>query len=314
MIGRSGLKKEAIELSPGQRCERGNCMSAIKRAIMEAASFLSREGLEFPRVEAELLLAFLLQRDRLYLYLHAEEELPARLAENYLHFVGRRAAGEPLAYITGIKEFMGLNFLVERGVLIPRPETEHLVEGVINWFSGLPPQPPKNEPRRILDLGTGCGNIALSLAYYLPGVTAVGVDLSKKALEIASLNAVKLGLQKRVDFLNGDCWQALPRENQKFCAIAANPPYIPSKTLASLSREVQREPRLALDGGADGLEAYRKIFCRAREFLSPSGLLALEVGAGQAGPVLEMGLKAGFFKKDDFIKDYAGVERVVLLA
>ena len=110
-------------------------MTVIKQAIMEAASFLSRKGLESPRVEAELLLAFLLQRERLYLYLHGEEELTAKLAEDYLDTVQRRGAGEPLAYITGIKEFMGLNFRVGKGVLIPRPETEHLVEGVINWFN-----------------------------------------------------------------------------------------------------------------------------------------------------------------------------------
>jgi release factor glutamine methyltransferase len=289
-------------------------MTVIKQAIMEAASFLSRKGLESPRVEAELLLAFLLQRERLYLYLHGEEELTAKLAEDYLDTVQRRGAGEPLAYITGIKEFMGLNFRVGKGVLIPRPETEHLVEGVINWFNGSRLQLKNDEPCCILDLGTGCGNIALSLVYFLPGVMAVGVDISKKALKMALLNATELGLRDRVKFLNGDYWQALSGEKQKFHAIVSNPPYIPVKMLASLSREVQQEPLIALDGGTDGLEAYRKIFSRVREYLNPSGLLALEVGAGQAGSVLEMGRKAGFFKKNDVIKDYAGVERVVLLA
>lgn len=288
-------------------------MTVIKQAIMEASSFLCRKGLESPRVEAELLLSFLIQRERLYLYLHGEEELPPELAEEYLDIVRKRGAGEPLAYITGIKEFMGLNFRVKRGALIPRPETEHLVEGVINWFNESRPQQKNNEPCRILDLGTGCGNIALSLVYYLPGVMAVGVDISKKALELAILNAAELGLQDRVKFLNGDFWQALNGEKQKFHAIVSNPPYIPVKTLASLSREVQQEPRIALDGGIDGLEAFRKIFSRVREYLLPSGLLALEVGAGQADSVLEMGRKAGFFEKNDFIKDYAGLERVVVL-
>lgn len=289
-------------------------MTVIKEAIMEASSFLCRKGLESPRVEAELLLAFLLQRERLYLYLHGEEELSARLAEDYLDTVRRRGTGEPLAYITGIKEFMGLNFRVERGTLIPRPETEHLVEGVINWFNEFLPQPKNDEPCRILDLGTGCGNIALALVYFLPGVMAVGVDISKKALKLAITNAKELGLQDRIKFLNGDYWQALSREKRKYHAIVSNPPYIPVKSLPSLSREVQQEPRIALDGGIDGLEAYRKIFYKVREYLSPSGLLALEVGAGQADSVLEMGRKAGFLEKNDLIKDYAGVERVVLLA
>lgn len=287
-------------------------MTVIKQAVMQASSFLSKSGLAFPRVEAELILAFLLQQERLFLYLHGEEALPERLEEEYRDHVRRRSEGEPLAYITGKKEFMGLDFRVERGVLIPRPETEHLIEGVISWFKEYHPQ-SKEGHYRIIDLGTGCGNIAISLAYYLPRVMVSGIDISKKALKVAVFNAAKLGLRDRVKFLYGDYRQGLSGE-QKYHAVVSNPPYIPADMLASLSPEVQREPRIALDGGADGLDAYRTIFCNIRKYLFPCGLLALEVGEGQAGTVLEMGRMAGFVRKNDIIKDYAGIERVVMLA
>ena len=208
---------------------------------------------------------------------------------------------------------MGLEFRVESGVLIPRPETEHLVEGVISWFKEYCPQPTEGH-HRIIDLGTGCGNIAISLAYYLPWVMVSGIDISKKALQVAAYNAAKHGLQDRVEFLYGDYRQILPREKQKYQAVVSNPPYIPADLLASLSPEVQREPRIALDGGVDGLDAYRAILSNIREYLLPAGLLAFEVGEGQAGAVLEMGRMAGFVRKNDIIKDYAGIERVVMLA
>lgn len=287
-------------------------MTSIKQALLEASSFLRKNGLSSPRDEAELLLAFLLKKGRLYLYAHGENELPLTLREEYKKMLFRRSEGEPFAYLSGRKEFMGLSFLVEEGVLVPRPETELLVETVLEWINSLFPQAQDGKTLRILDLGTGCGNLAVSLAYYLPAAFLVGVDICRKALQLALFNAQRMGVEKRVIYYCGDFWNALPKEDYRFDIVVSNPPYIPRFKIPFLASEVRKEPRLALDGGVDGLDAYRQIFRGINKHLRSPGFLGMEVGAGQAQNIFAMGCRAGFVNKVEIVRDYAGIERIVM--
>ncbi|MGI6307598.1 MAG: peptide chain release factor N(5)-glutamine methyltransferase [Dethiobacteria bacterium] len=284
---------------------------SIKEALREAASFLRRQGIAAPRREAEVMLAFLLGQGTAYLYAHGEKELPGELKGKYAGMLQRRGERVPLAYLIGEKEFMGLPFRVREGVLIPRPETEHLVEVALKWSREIFPGAADGQPLRILDLGTGCGNIAISLAYFLPEAFVLGVDSSVEALELARLNAQNMGVAAHVDFFYGDFRVFFAREKQCFQVVVANPPYIPRPEIPFLPPEVQKEPLMALNGGDDGLDAYRMIFSCIREYLYSPGLLALEVGEKQAGAVLALGRRAGFTGKAEIVPDLAGRERVV---
>ncbi|NLJ56826.1 MAG: peptide chain release factor N(5)-glutamine methyltransferase [Firmicutes bacterium] len=283
----------------------------IKKALQEAASFLRRRGIAAPRREAEVMLAFLLGQGAAYLYAHGEKELSGELRGKYAVLLQRRGENVPLAYLTGEKEFMGLPFRVQAGVLIPRPETEHLVETALQWCRETFPQVARGQQLHILDLGTGCGNIAVSLAYFLPAASVLGVDCSAKALAVARLNAQKMGVAPRVHFFCGAFGTFFAYKRQRFHVVVANPPYVPRPELPVLPPEVQKEPSLALDGGEDGLAAYRQIFSCIQKFLFPGGLLALEVGANQAGAVLSLGRAAGLTGKTEIVPDLAGHERVV---
>jgi len=285
---------------------------AIRQALNKAASFLKKKGVASPRLEAELLLAFLLKRDRTYFYAHGEEKMGAEEEAAYQKILERRAKGAPLAYITGKKEFMGLLFSVNEKVLIPRPETEHLVEAVLAWSRRVFEQRGKKETLHILDLGAGCGNISVSLAYFLPYARVTGVDLSKEAVLLAEKNARLLGVSDRVEFLCGNYWEPFSSGSFRFHVIVSNPPYIPRKELQFLPREVQNEPLLALDGGTDGLDAYRSIFKGIRQHIKSPWLVALETGKDQSREVIKLGAAAIVFKRAEIIKDYAGIDRVVI--
>jgi len=282
---------------------------SITEALKKAVSFLKSRGVASPRLDAELLLSFVMQKERLYFYSHGEELLSREIWENYLALIKRRGAREPLAYLTGEKEFMGISFAVEKGVLIPRPETEHLVEKVISWVK----ENKLKEKLQILDLGTGCGNIVLSLLVFLPSALATGIDFAEKAVELTRRNAIRLGVESRLELRCGRYWKDLEGTDRRFHIVVSNPPYIPTSFLPSLPEEVRREPRQALDGGDDGLNSYREIFRRISAYLRFPGLLALEVGAGQAEDVCKMAeLIPNFFKKPKICKDYAGIDRLVL--
>ncbi len=286
------------------------CLS-IKEALQKAASFLHLKEVENSRTEAEILLAFLVQKERIYFYSHAEEELSRETWDAYRSLVERRGAREPLAYLTGEKEFMGITFSINEGVLIPRPETEHLVEAVLYWVDSHIER--KEKELQIIDLGTGCGNIALSLLVFLPSSRVTGIDIEEKAVALTRHNAVRLGVDKRLKLYRGKYWEDLEEQDFRFHVIVSNPPYIPTSSLSFLSAEVCREPRSALDGGEDGLRAYREIFSRVSSYLCSPGLLALEVGMGQAKAVCQMAeFIPGFFQKKEIRKDYAGIERLVL--
>jgi len=275
---------------------------------------LRDHGIEEGRVEAELLLALLLQVSRPYLYAHGETVLSTAQSANYAELSRRRAAGEPLAYISGEKEFMGLPFYVEAGVFIPRPETEHLVELVLGWTRERGKYTGEKASIDILELGTGSGNIAVTLAYYLPRASLVAVDADAKALAVACRNGQRHGVAARINFLQGHYYRALDTAagvKSRFDIIVANPPYIKEGMLSMLPAEVRREPRRALCGGPSGLDAYREIIAGALAVLYAPGLLALELGAGQAAEVKGLSQRAGF-AATAVHKDYAGIERILL--
>jgi release factor glutamine methyltransferase len=272
----------------------------ILEVINKTTPFFEKHGIESPRLTIELLLTHLLKKKRLDLYMEFERELDAPTLEKLREMVKRRATGEPLQYITGEAEFCGLKLAVDRRVLIPRPETELLVESVV-----------QRKPQKIVDVGTGSGCVAVALASRLPTAEIWALDVSEEALEIAKSNAARYGVEKKVRFLQSDLLQKLP-DSFTADAIVSNPPYIASGDLAKLPKEVKDfEPVRALVAGEDGLEAIHRLAMDARRVLSPSGFVALEIGAGQRAAVEQL------FAKNDFevaevIKDLQGHERVIV--
>lgn len=276
----------------------------IGRIVKWSEQYFAAHGVETPRLDAEVLLAHLLGENRLYLYVHYDKPLNPTELEAYRDFVRRRAAREPIAYITGTREFMGLSFTVTPEVLVPQPDTETLVSAAKERLKG-------RGAAHTADLGTGSGAIALSLLHLLPEISAVATDLSPAALKVAEENAARLNLAARVVFYHGDLFA--PLTGQTFDAILSNPPYIPRGDIEGLPPEVLAEPRLALDGGADGLDFYRRIVREARTFLRPGGFLALEAGQGEAAAILALAEEYGW-GQEEIVKDLAGIERVVVLA
>ncbi len=276
----------------------------ISRWINYAASYLKESGRETARIDAEVLLAHCTGRDRAALYRDGLDDLPPGQEKMFLQLLERRAGGEPVAYITGHREFMGLDFLVNPAVLIPRPETELLVEKALEILRPVP------APVAV-DVGTGNGAIAVSLAVFLESAKIYATDISGAALEVARQNAVRHGVGGRVEFLEGDLLGPLP-DIPGFRAdlLAANLPYVPSSEILLLMKGVRDfEPRLALDGGPDGLDHYRRLIPRARRLLREGGHLLMEVGAGQ-GAVLRGIMGPGW--KVEVFPDLAGRERLVI--
>lgn len=266
--------------------------------------YFGEKGVDNPRLDAEVLLSHILGRDRLYLYVNFEQPLePAELAA-FREAVKKRARRVPVAYITGNREFMGLRFEVSPAVLIPRPDTEILAEAAGKRLKAMP-RPV------ILDIGTGSGAIIISLLHQVPEARGVAVDVSADALAMAKENAVKLGVAGRVEFRQGDL--LAPVAGQKFAAIVSNPPYIPEAELGGLAPELAHEPRLALAGGRDGLDFYRRIVAGAGGHLAAGGFVALEVGAGQARAVGDLANPDSGLRPAEIVKDYAGIDRVVIL-
>lgn len=273
----------------------------ILDVINKTTPYFERAGIESPRLTIELLLAHVLKKKRLELYLDFERELEEKTLEALREMVKRRVAGEPVQYITGEAEFCALKFAVDRRVLIPRPETELLVEAVV-----------ERKPSKIVDVGTGSGCIAAALARNLPGSEVTGIDASPEALEVAAGNVKRHGLEKNVRLLQGDLLEKLP-DGFKVDAIVSNPPYIASGELAKLPREVKDfEPVSALVAGEDGLEVIRRLVTDAKRFLStPAGFVALEIGAGQRGDVEELFVGADYTVAQ-VLKDLQGHERVIV--
>ncbi len=280
-------------------------MMTVRVVLQETARFFAKRGLEAARLEAELLMAHLLGVERLRLYTDPERPLAGTELDRYKELIRRRLSGEPLAYITGKKAFLKWEFNVTPDVLVPRPETEILVEKTLAMLETA-------AGGRILELGTGSGIITIALAHYLPAYQFEAVDISPAALGVAAGNAACHQLSERIAFYEGDLYEALPagRENA-YTAIVSNPPYIPSGVLPTLAREVRMEPRQALDGGPDGLEIIRRIISRAPEFLAPGGFLALEHGHDQKPMVERLARIAGFTSIQSY-DDYSGFPRVTI--
>lgn len=256
---------------------------------------------ERARLDAEALLRHLLGCDRVYLLTHREKVLSAEGAVRYYALVDRRLAGEPIQYITGETEFYGLPFRVTRDVLIPRPETEHLVEKVLELAVGM-------AAPRIVDVGTGSGAIAVALAEKLPQATITAIDISSAALSLARENAARNGVASRIRFVEGDLLGPVAQE--QFDVVVSNPPYVSLMDRDSLSVEVRDyEPALALFAEEDGLAVYRRLIPAALDVLVPGGFIALEIGYGQQVAIRALLAEAGFIEVG-FANDLQGIPRV----
>lgn len=267
--------------------------------------YFAEKGVENPRLDAEVLLCAVLKCQRIRLYVDFERPLTPEELARYREYVQRRGRQEPLAYILGERAFMRNTLKVSPATLVPRPETELLVESLVKAAPLLQPEGAV----KILDIGTGSGAIIVSLLDYLPQAKGVGVDVSVEALRVAQANAAALGVNERCGFIRSDLFSRLPLE-KKFDIIVSNPPYIPRAELKTLAADVQQEPQLALDGGVDGLDFYRRITAEAAAHLAEDGLLAFEIGIHQAQAVQQLCLSAGF-KVTAVRRDYAGIERMV---
>ncbi|BCW87943.1 Release factor glutamine methyltransferase [Alphaproteobacteria bacterium SO-S41] len=270
--------------------------------IAEGEGALIAAGIESPRREARLLLAHVLGLEASDLALEGEREVDAEVAGAFRTALARRAAHEPFAYIAGRRAFWSFDLEVTPATLIPRPDTETLVETALK-LAGHPAA-----PLEILDLGTGSGAILIALLAELPNATGFGVDVSEPALAIARRNALRSGVAARARFARSSWWSHV---SGSFDLVVSNPPYIPTAEIAALDADVRdHEPRLALDGGPDGLAAYRAIASVAVSRLSPGGALIVEVGQGQAEDVARMFMASGF-AATEIAADLAGIPRVV---
>jgi release factor glutamine methyltransferase len=280
---------------------------SVRMAMIAAGRFLSAAGIESPRLDAQLLLRHVLDMNQAEFYLHVDDVIGPDIERRLWRLLRRRARREPLAYITGHKEFWSLDFTVTPDVLIPRPETELLVEAALERTRSI-----LKSPLKILDIGTGSGAIAVCVAKELREAQIVAVDISSAALQVARENAERHGVANRIRFAEGDLFAPLADERENFDLILANPPYICSRDLAELAPEIREwEPLAALDGGADGLDIYRRIVNECRGYLAGEGYLLFEIGESMAEAVGQMIARAGGFEPALVLRDYAGKDRVI---
>lgn len=281
----------------------GSTIWTIKKLLLWTTHYFQEHHLDSPRLDAELLLAHVLHKQRIYLYTDFDLIVEPSELSVYREYIKKRVSGVSTAAIIGEKEFMGLTFKVNEDVLIPRPDTETWLEKVIQYH--------RNEQGLyVADLGTGSGAILLSFLYYCKEDTGVGVDISEKALAVAEENGKNLKMDDRVTWRRGDYLTAL-EEGELFDGILTNPPYIPTGDIRGLAEEVRHEPMNALDGGADGLTFYRKLAEGAAEHLKDGGFLAAEFGIHQAADVVNLLKETGKFDSFEVITDYGGIERAV---
>ena len=277
---------------------------SISNAILEGAEVLCAAGVPEARRESGSLLAHLIGRDRTFIVTHADEPLEAATLEAYRKLIGRRAAGEPLQYLTGHQEFFKLDFEVSPDVLIPRPETELVVEIALELLKG-------NFDPFIADIGTGSGCVAISLLHELRDAQAIATDISPLALQIAQRNANRHGVAERMTLIESDCF-AKVNPDRLFSLIASNPPYIRDDEMETLQREVGSEPRAALAGGPDGLGVVRRLLREASPFLHPGGHFVFEIGLGQNALVDQM-VNRKVWELTEVRPDLQGIARTVVL-
>ena len=284
---------------------------SVREAVLWGARVLEQHGCDSPRLDAELLLAHALGLSRARLLAQFDRALsPAELAR-YRQLIERRRAHEPVAYIVGHQEFYGLDFYVDRRVLIPRPETELLVEKAIELAGKVGDRGYGLYPLTLADVGTGSGAIAVSLAVHLPQATIYALDSSAEALEVAVRNVRRHGVEGRVHLLRGDLLSPLP---EPVDLIVANLPYVSEEELAELPPEIRcYEPLSALDGGPDGLRHIRRLLAQAREYLRSHGAVILEIGATQSKAVAELARRHFPTAEIEIARDYGGLDRVVIV-
>lgn len=277
----------------------------VLEALQRAAAYLERKGVPSARLESEVLLSFVLARTRVALYTGFDQPLAPGEIDRYRALLTRRAGGEPTAYLVGEREFWSMALKVDKRVLIPRPDTERLVEGALAACKRAGVASPN-----VLELGTGSGAIILALAKELPQAVLTAVDLSTDALEVARENARRHGLGERITFLHGDLFAPLAAD-ARFDLIVSNPPYIRHLDIPKLQSEVAyHEPRLALDGGDDGLDVLRRLVAEAPAWLKPDGALLCEIGMDQGDAVRALAAQAGCVDVE-ILRDLAGLERTL---
>ena len=259
--------------------------------------------------EAEILFSQVLNCDRMSLYSNRALTLDGKARKFIASVLKRRIQGEPVQYILGKTEFMGLEFKVRPGVLIPRPETEVLVETVLKVVTGHRSQVI---PLNLLELGTGSGCIAVSLAKLLPGIKISAIEISETALEVAKENAVMNQVSERIKFYKSDLFSSYTVRGTRYDFIISNPPYIASEDIDMLQPEIAHEPRIALDGGKDGLDFYRRLGSLTGRYLKENGLLVLEIGFGQLKKIENIFQNSKNFEIIEVAKDYNNIDRVVV--
>lgn len=276
----------------------------IKQAIEKGAVDLKVGNVDTPKMKARLLMQYVLNQTRQYIIVHDMKELNEKEKNEYFSCISKLRTGIPIEHITHQKEFMKLNFFVNEEVLIPRQDTEILVEEVIKIAK-------KINARKILDLCTGSGAIAISLAKYLPQLEEItALDISHDAIQIAKKNAIFHKLESKLTFIESNLFENLPQ--QKYDIIVSNPPYIKRDIMKKLDKQVQNEPHIALDGGYDGLDFYRKIVKESYEYLKYGGYLCLEIGYDQKEDVFKLIEKEHQYSKPYCLKDLCNNDRVVV--
>jgi len=284
--------------------------------------YFKERGLDSPRLDAELLIAHALRVNRTRLYTHSDQPLTTQERDTLRALVKRRAMREPMAYILGVREFYGRDFRVSADVLVPRPETEHVVEEALAFVKRMTAASRASETTdsesavtptiRILDVGTGSGALAVTLAAEIPHASVIALDLSPAALAVARDNAEKLGVADRVTFYESDLFTALPQDTEPFDIIVANPPYVCTTERAGLMPDVRDyEPGMALFAGADGLDVLRPLCAQVQIYLRPGGLFLTEMGETQAAAVTALLSAGGRWNRLDIIHDLAALPRVV---
>ena len=275
----------------------------IKEVMRKGMIKLKTNGIQEPNLKSRLLMQYILNRPREYLLVHDNKQLTLRQEVNYFKAIKKLLDGVPLQHITHSQEFMRLMFYVDENVLIPRPDTEILVEEVIKIAK-------KINAKKILDLCTGSGAIAVSLAKYIDGSQITATDISRKALSIAKLNAVNNNVEDKITFVSSDLFQNIPEE--KYDIIVSNPPYIKRRVIQKLDKEVRKETIIALDGGDDGLNFYKKIIDNAYEYLKYKGYLCFEIGYDQKDEVTKLIENEGKYIDTYSKKDLYDNDRIVI--
>ena len=281
---------------------------SIRGALLWGAQVLSDAGIENHRLDAEVLLRHVLKMEKEQLYMNGDTPISGEQEAEFRALLSRRSQREPVSYITGQKEFWSLDFFVTPAVLIPRPETELLVEVALQYIARL----GRGSPVKVLDLGTGSGAIAVCLAKDHGATEIVAVDISPVALDLARVNAVRHGVADRIRFLPGDLFAPVKASPETFDLIVSNPPYIRTGELSMLAPEIREwEPTIALDGGVDGADTYRRIIGEGHRYLTPAGSTVLEIGADMGRDVVDLFSRSGCYGPPALYQDYAGKDRVI---